>query len=151
MRVFASAPSILSQEEAEVWNLVRPERRSLEKLKRISMRNGAWFRGLDWKQRRLLDVVMRTVDRIRSFLLLRILAPLVRRLLTAIGGDAKTGALVLMDVGAYRMMRGIAERIVQVAEKWGNRSARSWLDEGFIRYLMVMNLPKNKNPGNVVY
>jgi len=51
----------------------------------------------------------------------------------------------LMDKGAYMMMRRVAERIVQVARKWGNRSACEWLDEGFIKYLMIMNLPQNKN------
>lgn len=135
----------LSEEEAEIWGLVRPERGSLAKLKRVSMRSRAWFTVLSWKQRRFIDVVIRTVDRIRSLLLLRALAPLVRKLLTGIGGDVWSGALALLDTGACWMMVGVAEKIVHVAQKWGNRSASEWLEEGFLRYLLVMNLPQNRN------
>jgi len=139
------------EEKAEVWILVQPKRSSLEKLKRLSMRNRAWFRVLDWKQRRLMDLVVKTVDKIRSPLLLRVLSPLVRRLLEAIGGDARTGALTLMDRGAYYMMRKVAEKIVAVAQKWGNKSAEKWLTEGLIKYLVVMNLPRNKNSMAIQY
>ena len=143
----ASEVGSLSGEEAEVWNLVRPVRGSLEKLKRLSMRRHAWFSVLSWKQRRLMDIVIRMVDRIRSPLLLRVLAPLVQRLLMAIGrGSVRNGALSLMEKGAYDMMRVVAERIVQVALKWGNKSAHQWLDEGFLKYLLVTNLPRNNNP-----
>jgi hypothetical protein len=139
------------EEKAEVWILVQPKRSSLEKLKRLSMRNRAWFRVLDWKQRRLMDLVMKMVDRIRSPLLLRVLSPLVSRLLVAIGGDARTGALTLMDRGAYYMMRKVAEKIVAVAQKWGNKSAEKWLTEGLLKYLVVMNLPRNKNSMAIQY
>lgn len=130
----------------EVWDLVRPERGSLMRLKRLSLRNGAWFAALDWKQRKFMDIVIKTVDQIRSVLLLRVLAPLVRRLLTAIGGDARRGSLALMRTAAYEMMRIVAQKIVRIAEKWGNMSAYRWLEEGFIKFLVVMNLPQNKNP-----
>ncbi len=88
---------------------------------------------------------MRTVDRIRSSLLLKVLAPLVRRLLETVGGDTRTGTLVLMGKGAFDMMRGVAEKIVAVAQKWGNNAAKEWLDEGFLKYLVVMSLPRNRN------
>ncbi len=134
-----------SEEEAEVWSLVPPERGSLERLKRLSIRSGAWFRAINWKQRGLIDITLRTVDRIRSSLLLKVLAPLVKRLLETIGGNVRNGALVLMGKGAFDMMRGVAEKIVAVAQKWGNKSAKEWLDEGFLRYLVVMSLPRNRN------
>ena len=98
-----------------------------------------------------MDLVMKTVDKIRSPLLLRVLSPLVKGLLEAIGGDARTGALSLMDKGAYYMMRGVAEKIVAVAQKWGNKSAKEWLDDSFIKYLVVMNLPRNKNSMTILY
>ncbi|MFB0522732.1 MAG: hypothetical protein ACETV1_03105 [Candidatus Bathyarchaeia archaeon] len=149
MRVDADIPAPSSRglggEESGVWGLVRPERGSLARLKQVSLRNRAWFTVLSWKQRRFFDLVIRTVDRIRSGLLLRVLAPLVGRLLTAIGGDARNGALVLMERGAYKMMLGVAEKIVRIAERWGNRSARGWLGEAFVRYLLVMNLPQNSD------
>ena len=142
---FSSRVQSQSEVKAEIWNLVQPERGSLEKLKRLSIRNRAWFRVLDWTQRRFMDIVLKLVDRIRSPLLLRVLGPLVRRLLEAIGGDARTGALALMGKGAYDMMKGVAEKIVAVAQKWGNNSAKEWLNEGLIKYLVVMSLPRNRN------
>jgi hypothetical protein len=141
----------LSGEEVEVWSLIRPERRSLEKLKRLSMRNRAWFTALAWKQRRLIDIVIRTVDRVRSFQLLKVLAPIIERLLKAIGGSLKRGALSLMDKGAHDMMKIVALKITSCAQKWGNNLARGWIDEGFIKYLMVMNLPKNNNSITATY
>jgi hypothetical protein len=141
----------LSGEEVEVWSLIRPERGSLEKLKRLSMRNKAWFTALTWKQRRLMDIVIRTVDRVRSFQLLKVLAPIVEKLLKAIGGSLKHGALSLMDKGAHGMMKIVALKITSYAQKWGNKHAKSWIDEGFIKYLMVMNLPKNNNSVAATY
>jgi len=136
----------LSAERDEVWDLIHPNRASLERLKRVSLRNRTWFTVLTWKQRKLIDIVIRTVTRIRSLLLLKVLAPLVGRLLRAIGGDTRRGALALMSVAAYEMMKTVAQKIIQVAQKWGNKSAHEWLTEGFIRYLIVINLPQNKNP-----
>lgn len=139
------------KEEADVWDLVRPEKRSLTRLKRLSMRRRAWFTVLSWTQRRLLDAVIGTVDQIRSHLLLRVLEPLVKRLLIAVGGDVRAGALALIGEGACWMMMDLAERIVGIAEAWGNRNARQWLDQAFIRYLVIMNLPQNRNAGGLAF
>jgi len=141
------SPSFIKDCEAEtnIFGLVQPVRSSLARLMQLSKRSRAWFRVLDWKQRRFMDLVVKMVDRIRSPLLLRVLGPLVSRLLVAIGGDARTGALALMDRGAYDMMRGVAEKIVAVAQKWGNNSAKEWLNEGLVKYLVVMSLPRNRN------
>jgi len=148
---FTSQVQDQMEEKAEIWSLVQPERGSLEKLKRLSIRSKAWFRVLNWKQRRLMDIVIKTVDKIRSPLLLKVLNPLVKRLLEAIGGNSRAGALALMDKGAYSMMMSVAEKIVAVAQKWGNKSAKEWLDKGFIKYLIIMNLPRNKNIVPVTY
>jgi len=131
----------------EAWGLIKPERVSLEKLKRISIRNKSWFSVLSWEQRRFIEAVIMAVDKIRSLLLLRLLTPLVMRLLSAIGrGDALRGALVLMGEAAYRMMRDAAQNIIRIAQNWGNKLAHKWLeDEGFIKYLTVMSLPQNRN------
>jgi len=129
----------------KVWDLVPPERNVLVRLKRISIRNKSWFTMLSWKQRRFIDATIMTVDKIRSLLILRILAPLIRRLLTANGGNIESGALALIGEGAYRMMKNVAEKIIGIAQKWGNKSAYEWLDEGFVKYLIIMNLPRNKN------
>jgi len=130
----------------EVWDLVHPDRGSLDRLKRMSIRNRCWFSVLTASERKFLDAVVMTVDRIRSPLLLRVLAPLVRKLLTAVAGDARSGALSLMREAAYMMMKSVAEKIVGIAQGWGNKSAREWLeDPGFIKYLTVMSLSRNRN------
>ena len=130
---------------SEVWELISPDRCSLIRLKRLSIRNKSWFTKLSWMQRRFVDAVITTLDRIRSLLLLRLLAPLIRDLLTAICGDARKGALALMGEGAYRMMKKVAERIVQIAKNWGNKKAHTWLNGRFVRYLTIMSLPQNQN------
>jgi hypothetical protein len=71
--------------------------------------------------------------------------------LKATGGSLKHGALSLMDKGAWDMMRIAGLKITSYAQKWGNRYACSWIDEGFIKYLMVMNLPKNNNSAMATY
>jgi len=135
----------LPSDAMKIWDLIQPNRNSLKKLKQISIRNRSWFRMLSWTQRRFIDAIIMVTERIRSLLVLRILAPLVRKLLVAVEGDATSGALALMVEGAYKIVKIIAEKIVQTAQKWGNKSALKWLDDSFIRYLIVMNLPQNKN------
>lgn len=127
----------------EVWNFVKADRNSLNKLKRISIRNRSWFRELSLAQRRFIELVIMVVERIRSRLLLRLLAPLVTKLLTALGKYSVKERLTLMGEAAYRMMRAVAEKISRIAQGWGNKSAVKWPeDAGFIRYLTIMELYK---------
>jgi len=135
------------EDAMEVWNLIQPERNSLNRLKRISIRNKSWFRMLSWEQRRFIDAIITMVKRIRSLLLLKILAPIVMKLLNAVGkGNALRGALALMDEASYRMMRDAAQNISRIAQNWGNKLAHKWLEDvGFLKYLTVMSLPQNRN------
>lgn len=147
-----SAPTCGEKANAdEVWNLMRPNRDSLKKLKRVSIRNRLWFKAINWKQRRFIDAVIMTVERVRSLLMLRVLAPIVEKLLVTFGGDMRKGALSLMGEGAYGMMRSVAEKIVHVAEKWGNKSAHEWLRTSFFKYLIIMNLPQNRNMSTIAF
>ena len=115
------------------------------RLKRLSLRNKSWFTLLSRTERKFIDAIVMTVDKIRSFLVLRLLSPLVGRLLTTLSRDFNNGALGLIQVGVYRMMKDVAERIVGIAQKWGNKSAKEWPDQRFLRYLVIMSLPQNKN------
>jgi len=134
-----------SAEDSYVWSVIRPKSSSLARLRCLSIRNRTWFAVLNWKQRRFIDIVINTVNKIHSILLLKVLAPLVKKLLLAINSDMKRASLALMREEAYKMMRVVAKKIVQTAEGWGNKTAHKWLSEGFIRFLVVMNLPQNKN------
>lgn len=157
----------LDEDAVEVWDLIQPEKRALSKLKDEAVRRGLWGRVLSWNDRRYIDALtMAHIGRtIRSPLVLRILAPIVKKLLKALGKILKTplrivgraadeeairGTLSLMGETAHRMMRGVAEELSRIARGWGNRLARKWSeDAGFIKYLLMMNLPQNRNPRSI--
>ena len=135
----------LDEGNVDVWRIIPPERRWLTRLKHLSLRNKSWFTLLSRSERGFIDAIIMTLDRIRSFLILRLLSPLVRRMLRALSRDLDNGGLGLIRLGAYRMMKDVAERIVGIAQKWGNKSAKEWLDQKFLGYLVIMSLPQNKN------
>ena len=115
-------------------------RRFLSKLKQKSIRsNNSWYRVLSLDKRRFIDAVIQTVDRIRSSLLLKILTGFVEKLFCAIGGVRG-----LMGNFAFEMQNfgyPLARRVSVIAAEWGNNLAADWSnDEGFIRYLTVIDM-----------
>lgn len=110
--------------------------------------------------------MLATWDRIRSPAVLRILAPIVRKMLRALGNkcgrvqikcdgavdrDEVKGILSAMCSSAYRLMKNVAEGISRLAQRWGNNLACKWAeDRGFIKYLIMMNLPQNDNPCGII-
>jgi hypothetical protein len=118
------------------------ERRYLIRLRRWAQRCGAWFRlGLD--DRRFLNLVIEVVERGQSRLLVRVLEPILRKLLEAIGGFQKAMEVLFGRLSYWMLVRGrgLAMRLSLIARSWGNRLALSWSeDKGFIRYLAVMDL-----------
>ena len=125
----------------EVSNMIRNGGRSfLSALKRKSIRsNNSWYRVLGLDKRRLIDAVIQTVDKVQSSLLLKILTPLAGKLLQAIGGVR--GLMGPLYFGMKSFGQPLAQKISQIAEKWGNKSAAKWAnDVGFIRFLTVIDL-----------
>jgi hypothetical protein len=128
----------------EVWDEVAMTSGELKKLMKMARRRGRWYRELKMDERTFMDLVVKVVSasptkRIQSPVVAMLLAPIVRKLLDAVGG-----AIALMGEAAYRIMRSAAQKISRVAQAWGNKSARRWPEErGFIEYLLVMNLPEN--------
>ena len=115
-------------------------RKFLSKLKQKSIRsNNSWYRVLSMDKRRFIDAVIQTVDKIRSSLLLKILTGFVEKLFRAIGGIRG-----LIGNFAFEMQNfgyPLAQRISVIAAKWGNNLAANWSnDEGFIRYLTVIDM-----------
>jgi hypothetical protein len=105
-------------------------RRVLAKLRLRAIRCGVWFRDLRDVERKLLDLTIAVVERVRSVRLAKVVAGIVERLLLAVEG----GLSRLMRVRG----RGLAERLSRVAQSWGNKSAVHWAtDLGFIEYLAV--------------
>lgn len=118
----------------------------LQKLKKRSIRTSAWFRVLSLDKRRFIDAVIQTVDRIQSVLLLKLVTELAEKLVNALGGlSALIGSI---PFGMITYGAPLAQRISLIAQAWGNKTARQWVnDEGFIRYLTVIdqnNLPMFK-------
>ena len=87
-----------------------------------------------------MDLVITVVEKIHSFFLARILSPIIKRLLDAMGS-----AHVLGEV-AYLMKtkgRSLAQKLSWIAQGWGNKSATRWSeDSGFVQYLTIMCLNK---------
>jgi len=128
-----------AQDDILKW-LRQGGRRFLLNLKQKSIRsNNAWYRVLNFEKRRLIDAVIQTVNKIKSSLLLKILAPLAEKLLQAIGG--MRGLMGHLAFGMQSFGRPLAEKISTLARKWGNKQAAEWAnDEGFIRFLTVIDM-----------
>ena len=112
-------------------------REALVKLRLKALRRGAWFRDLKHSERKLLNLTIRVVEEVRSFLLAKIVSRIVGKLCEA------------MESRIFRLMRtegrSLAEKIARIGEAWGNRAAKSWAnDHGFIQYLTVSSLSSFK-------
>lgn len=121
------------------------KRKTLAKLKTKAKRLRVWFRSLKKYERRLMDLVIVVVEKVQSSLLARVLTPIVKKLLGAMGGTQAV-LKVLMGEVAYKMMKDglrLARNFCQIALDWGNKSAAKWfLDTSFIQYLSIMDLNK---------
>ena len=105
----------------------------LLKLKRKALRAGVWFRALPRIDRVLVDLTIRVAQCIRSPSLVNSILSVARK---------------IEDLLESRFARAVREfgfslawRLSLLAQKWGNKAARSWAgDEGFATYLAVMRL-----------
>jgi len=125
----------------KIWNLVPPTREALARVKLKALRCGVWFKELSRDERVFMELVIRVTDRVRSFLLAKLLFRIVKKLLEAMGGIQA----VIGEV-AYKMKTDglrLAQKLSQIALGWGNRSAAKWPeDPGFVQYLTIMGLNK---------
>lgn len=108
-------------------------RESLAKLRLRGKRSGTWFRDLKQKERMLLDLTIRVVEKVHSFLLAKILSGIVKKLCEA------------MESRVVRLIRtegpALAKKVSKIAQFLGNKSAKSWaLDRGFMQFLVITNL-----------
>jgi hypothetical protein len=111
-------------------NLIPLSRDELIRMRAKAIRRGVWFRMLTRSERAQIDLTVRVVNKIRSLLLARVLASLVKKLLEAMESM----------VGRMRRVVGspLAEKLSQIAQNWGNASATRWAkDLCFIQYLTI--------------
>lgn len=105
----------------------------LAKIKTKALRQGVWFRLLSRSERAIVDLTMKVVERIRSFILARVVASIVKKLLDSMESRV---ARLIREVGP-----ALAQKLSLTAQKWGNQSALKWSDDpGFRQYLAVMYL-----------
>jgi len=107
--------------------------KELAKIRAMAIRRGNWYRTLNKIERALLDLTIRVVKKIRSFVLSRILASIIEKL--RIRTECSI-AVLFLKVG-----QPLAEKISRIANKWGNTSADSWsADNSFAQFLAIMHI-----------
>jgi hypothetical protein len=120
-------------------NMISPTREALARVKLKALRCRVWFKALSRDERNLMELVIKVTERVRSFLLAKLLSQIVKKLLEAMGGVQA----VIGEV-AYRMKTDglrLAHKLSQIAQGWGNKSAAKWpKDPCFVRYLTIMCL-----------
>ena len=112
-------------------------REYLVKTIKRAKRKGCYYSVLKQNEHKLLDLTVRVVKRVRSFVLAKLVSQIVKKLLEA------------MESQVYRLMRtqgrSMAEQLSKIAQSWGNREAKSWVkDQGFMQYLTISNLSSLK-------
>jgi len=109
---------------------------NLAEVRNKALRHGAWFRVLDRTERAILSLTIRCVGRIKSPRLAEIVRAIVGKLRDAMKGRVER---IMETTG-----RQLAQRLSQVAQSWGNISAKGWTEDlNFIQYLTItlMNTP----------
>jgi len=112
-------------------------REDVAKLKTIAVRRGLWFKALSTVERAIVDLTIRVVERVRSSVLKGVLKAIASKIVEAL--KAKSFRERAIVIG-----RALAERLVRIAERFGNKRAREWAeDPSFVMYLGVswLNTP----------
>ena len=111
-------------------------RADLIKVRTRAVRRGVWFRALSRVERAEIDLTIRVAERVRSFLLARVLDSILRKLFEAMEGRVSR---LTREIGMP-----LARKLSVIARSWGCKSADSWAENpGFIRFLAInyMNTP----------
>lgn len=107
----------------------------LMSLKQSALRKRVWFKLLDRAERAIVDLTIRTVEKIRSSTLTEILLTISEKLKNAIESQV---VRFTETIG-----RPLAQKIASLAFSWGNSGALNWaLDAGFMKYLTIMHMNK---------
>ena len=106
------------------------EKNELAKIKAKAMRRGIWFRLLTRAERAQMELTLKIVKRIRSFILAKVVTSIVKKLLDAM--ESKIARL-MKEAG-----QALAQKLSRIAKNWGNKSAHHWVaDPGFVQYLTI--------------
>lgn len=105
----------------------------LARIRVMAIRRGVWFKVLSRLERGLVDLSLKVTREIRSKILVRAICSIVKKLLEALESKVR---LQMRLIGVP-----LAEKISQIAQKWGNKTAHEWASNlGFIQYLTLMKV-----------
>jgi len=108
-------------------------KQDLLKVKTRALRLNVWFKILSKTERAIIDLTLKCVERIRSHILEATISGIMDKILRALENK--------FLIKAEKVGRKIAEKLGEVAEKWGNKDARDWKsDRVFIVLLGVSAL-----------
>jgi hypothetical protein len=112
------------------WTSVPLSHVELIRLRAKAHRRGVWYKALSRIEQALMNLAIRVVEKVRSRVLARSLTSVVEKLLHSMESQV---AYLIRSVGCP-----LAERLSAIAQKWGNNSAKYWVqDRGFLQYLAV--------------
>jgi len=109
----------------------------LASIKQRAMRKGVWFRVLGKVERAIIDLTVKCVMKVRSAKLAKIVATIVNKLADASKSRLKR---LIDEIG-----RSLAQKLIKIAQKWGNKSAVQWAENSdFIQYLVITHVSSLK-------
>lgn len=113
-------------------------RKKLVQLKQKARRRGCWYRNLKQNERMLLDLTIRVVEKVRSFMLARVISKIVSKLQQVL----ESPIVRLIRTEGQRMAKNISD----IAKRLGYKDAKDWsFDRGFMQYLTINNLESLKS------
>jgi len=133
-----SLETILRKGFQSAQNQITITRSKLVNLRVKAIRRGIWFKVLSKTERACIELTIKIVNKVRSYLLAKVLASIIQKLLGAMKSRI---AHAMEEIGC-----SIAQKLSQIALNWGNVSATQWVkNHSFIQYLTVMhmNAPPN--------
>ena len=123
----------ISDGRIKTRNLIPLTREALVKFRLKDRQGGAWFRDLKQSERKLLDLTIRVVERVRSFILAKLVSRIVGKLCEVM--ESRVYCLISSEG------RCMAENLSKFAQAWGYRGVKSWVkDRAFMQFLVVCSL-----------
>lgn len=111
--------------------------KNLIEIKRVALRRRVWFKTLNKVERGIIDLTVKYVDKIRSTMLAKVLTAIIEKLQSTM--RSRLDCLV-RTIGSV-----MAERISEIAIKWGNLNAKLWAKDLMFAKLLTINSGKFRN------
>ena len=108
-------------------------REEIIKVKNIALRKGVWYKALNRIERACIDLVIKVVEKVRSFSLKKVLFSILNKLKVALESPVQR---LMREIGA-----ALVFKLSKIALEWGNKSALVWAkDVCFMRFLTITRI-----------